>query len=420
MLAGAGTQFTTTGNARASTQFTPYGQTTTQSRSIYGPLRQPQQNPAVARSPPPSPTCTRLDPTARSFTPKQSPSRFLRVDTNVQQEPATLSPTPRTPRIEVSPAEDQAVHDAAFRAARQRSRTRRQSSPGRPPMATRAQSGYFGWKTTMLPLASPVPVSRTFPSPGSRARGPMTGAAPAYVPPNTTQTVDNPFLAPTQPMNPAAWLAETHNVGYEHHLRGLQTMPGLSNTSAPTAPQSAPGRARAPSVSSRPLICSAPECRHRAQGKTFKTLSELRKHERTHLPETERPHACRVPGCPRKFFWPKDLKRHVEVYHEKAKVRCEHCGTELCRQDDLARHIATVHKQQAASPRNWAAPSPSASSAASLAMTPRSERSFVVPSTPPTGSSSRPKMSHLTSFDSIAEDEDDGAYSVPMVKSFTR
>ena len=219
-------------------------------------------------------------------------------------------------------------------------------------------------------------------------------------------------------MSPAAWLAETHNVGFNDQLRRPQQS-ALSGTT-----RSVPARSQA-SSQSRPLACDFQSCRHRAQGKTFKTAGELRKHERTHLPESERPHGCPVSGCTSRFWWPKDIKRHIKVVHEKLKVRCDYCDAELCRADDLERHVATVHNNNyAASPRNWAAPSPSTSSMASFAMTPRSEYSFVMPSTPPTGSSfasgSRARVQGLTSFDSIPEDGDDAACSVPMMKSLTR
>ena len=148
--------------------FTPYGRTQPPTRTTYGPLRRPLHNPALAPSPPPSPTRIRLDPTARPFTPKQSPSR-LRVETNVQQELATPTlPAPRTPRIQLSPADDfgATVDDATLQAVRQLSRNRRQSSPGRRP--TGVQRSYSGRKTPGHPPTT-APMTRVVSAPGRYA-----------------------------------------------------------------------------------------------------------------------------------------------------------------------------------------------------------------------------------------------------------
>lgn len=459
------------------TPFTPFGRTQTPTRTAYGPLRQPQFNPVFARSPSPP---HRLDPTARPFTPKQSHSR-LRVKTNAGQEHETPTTphTPRTPCIQLSPAEDVAVSEATVQAVRQLSRTPRQSSPGcrpagvhrsissrktavpRPAQSTLMSRGasapglyaanvdsvdtlpsvrqsrsptqasqpalapaISGSKREMLPPSTPVVTARFLPAQRSYTPN-LTGSRAAERSPQTStsaQQPTNPFLAPVQPMNPATWLAQTHNVGYEGHLHSPQPLRDATEATLPVAPRSVPTRSRASSVQGRrPLACGYQgTCNHRAQGKTFKTHGDLRKHQRTHLPESQRPYGCSVPGCARRFLWPKDVTRHVEVVHEKSKVRCEHCDAELCRADDLARHIATVHNGHAASPRNWAAPSPSASSVASYAMTPHSESSFAVPGTPLSsfGSASRPKVPHVASCHSIPE----GEYpdSVPMSKSLTQ
>lgn len=263
---------------------------------------------------------------------------------------------------------------------------------------------------------TPVSMARMVSAPG------LYVARPMHAPRTPTQQATGLFLAPVQAITPGTWLPGTHNVGYEPRLHGPQQLGSPIQMPSPSPATSRPTPSRSQTSSAqnrRPLHCSYTDCRQHLAGKIFKTPGELRKHERNHLPESERPHECLVVGCPRRFWWPKDRTRHIEVVHEGVRVQCEQCGNTLCRGDDLARHVATVHGAQGSSERNWAAPSPSVSSVTTsfdYAMTPQSEYSFpVIPGTPLSSfdSASRPKARHWESFGSMPG-------SVPMEKSLTR
>lgn len=422
--------------------FTPYVRPHSPMRTTYAPPRRPAQDPTLALSPTASPTRRPLNPTARPFTPPgQNASRDnpcgLRIETNVQQEHAVTPVTPRTPRIRLTPVDnvESVTNDAAIRAARQLPRNRRSSSPGQRPLGV--QRRVSGRRIAMAPPPTSTPMSRVVSAPGSTTTAATQAGTSAYtmqaarsqsgvalLSPVRRSMVTAPPVAdmllprvgsktPARPIHPAEWLPSTHNVGFDGQLHTDRATEGA----APPIPE--PARSTAASSSSsavvqgrRPLVCDFLDCRHRAQGKTFKTAADLRKHRRNHLPASERPHGCPILGCAQRFWWPKDVDRHVEVVHNKTKAKCELCDAELCREDDLARHLATVHSGRSTDPRNWAAPSPSVSSVASFAMTPRSEHSYTMPSTPLTGpltsfpSASRPKMpSHLASSDSIPEYE---------------
>lgn len=408
-------------NTAGQPPFLPFGHSLPRTRTTYGPLRQPHHNPTLAPSPPSSPTRVRLDPTAPAFTPKQSPSR-LSLETSTQKElatptsPAPLSPTPRTPGIQLTLVGGSAFNAAALQGVGQYPWNRRQTSIRYRPVGAQRHGSVSGRPTSM---------SWALPGPGwhDEASANYT-ISPVSIQP-VAQQAGYPFLAPAQPMTAEEWLPQVPNTGFDERLHKPRTLSLMAAPPPPPpAPRSMPSRYGGSNRGSGPIVCDYPGCRHFANGKTFKTLGELRKHWKTHAPKSERPFGCHVRGCEHRFLWEKDLKRHVRVVHDKVKVRCPHCDEELCREDDLSRHIASVHNRHAADPRNWAAPSPSASSVTSFAMTPRSEWSFAIPSTPPTGSSfasgSRARMPHLASFDSIPEDGDDAACSVPMMKSLTR
>lgn len=96
----------------------------------------------------------------------------------------------------------------------------------------------------------------------------------------------------------------------------------------------------APSQSIRPYYCDYEECKLR--DRAWDTISELKKHQRVHMPKEQRPHACAE--CGRRFHYTKDVKRHMQANHnEKMPVTCPFCNRELSRDDNLQRHITTLH-----------------------------------------------------------------------------
>ncbi|RMY16042.1 hypothetical protein D0868_00541 [Hortaea werneckii] len=74
----------------------------------------------------------------------------------------------------------------------------------------------------------------------------------------------------------------------------------------------------------------------------FSTLSDLKKHLRSHMPYEHLPHHCFQDGCGRRFLFSKDLKKHWNA-HAGSSVKCPHCNKNMSRSDNLARHIRTQH-----------------------------------------------------------------------------
>jgi hypothetical protein len=82
-----------------------------------------------------------------------------------------------------------------------------------------------------------------------------------------------------------------------------------------------PAPARAPTISNEhrlkkrfPRIKNGYSCEDARCTKKFDTQGAATKHhQRTHTPESSRPHKC--PHCPRRFLWDKDIKRHIGQMH---------------------------------------------------------------------------------------------------------
>lgn len=369
--------------------FTPFLAPHQPPRSTYGPFRHQYRNPTFAPLRPASPRHSTLNPTARSFTlPQQGPSRPV-VETRHEQDAgrnaAAISPrTPVTPCIQLSPADDVIADGglAAVQAARQSSRTRCNSSPCR----------------------RPVGIQRR-PSNASRRLPVRTGIPP---PTPTPMRPPVPQFPPQQPVNNSesvsGWLDGTYAVLLNGQPRipvigaqGPETTsntlgpfrPGIArsttNTTASTAVTTATSASRSGSY-----FCIDPSCT--TPRKPYLTPSALDKHARKHLPESSRPYACHAQDCPRRFWWPKDRKRHEARKHNGASVRCGICGNHLSRGDNLDRHVVTVHRDsrvQQSMPLSPAASMRTATTeyaeSSAAAQTPRSEVDFslTVPSSPP-------------------------------------
>ncbi|OIW33090.1 hypothetical protein CONLIGDRAFT_162572 [Coniochaeta ligniaria NRRL 30616] len=84
--------------------------------------------------------------------------------------------------------------------------------------------------------------------------------------------------------------------------------------------------------------CSYPQCR-----RVWSTAQALAQHKRCH---TKR-YACKEERCHKAgvgFGTRRDLDRHQSAVHMGKRQKCPHCGRMVKRQDNLARHIFTVHK----------------------------------------------------------------------------
>ena len=74
-------------------------------------------------------------------------------------------------------------------------------------------------------------------------------------------------------------------------------------------------------------------------GKVFNRPSDLKKHSKYHLPESERPFGCNE--CSRRFVLSKDLERHRATQHGIAAGgwECNVCAMRFTRKDALKRHL---------------------------------------------------------------------------------
>lgn len=168
--------------------------------------------------------------------------------------------------------------------------------------------------------------------------------------------------------------------------KAMAAFPTQRNTNLPLAPRptSAPPRrtltyaeaVTGPSINDlNNLVCRQPDCRYNPESrnwnkKSFKTkktleyvllsvylhfysscihIAALRRHVRDvhNTSEAQRPIGCTFDRCPRRFFYQKDLDKHIKVHNGSNVYRCE---VECCkasergtRIDNMRRHYMTFH-----------------------------------------------------------------------------
>ncbi|KAK0268666.1 hypothetical protein LTR35_015401 [Friedmanniomyces endolithicus] len=75
----------------------------------------------------------------------------------------------------------------------------------------------------------------------------------------------------------------------------------------------------------------------------FSSETELRNHQRSHIPAEERPHICGIDGCNRRFVYHKDRDRHQWAVHSYKRYYCSECDYEAARYNDLCKHFWREH-----------------------------------------------------------------------------
>ena len=280
-----------------------------------------------------------LDPEAPVFV----PASLLEEDYNIRTtgepgfEPLRPTESPPTPRIKVSSPNDapltsgRGVFGGSMRKSRSQSRQRspgaRSSSISRP----RAQS--TSRKTPVIPKALAAKLIAELSSASTH---------PAAHVPDSFEDRSAPWTG--------------LHTSYPRPLLGqANPYPGLQHPMA-----------GGPSIHG--YRCSHEGCPEST--KVWDTKSDRDHHLRKHVPEDQRAHACAQ--CPRRFHFPKDLKRHRDTHNKSAGVTCLMCGKLYSRPDNLKRHISTVHKDtQSSKPASQtSARSPTPSSATSYVRSP--------------------------------------------------
>ncbi|KAK3115108.1 hypothetical protein LTR53_005885 [Teratosphaeriaceae sp. CCFEE 6253] len=91
-------------------------------------------------------------------------------------------------------------------------------------------------------------------------------------------------------------------------------------------------------------FCAVPGCKE-AQ-KPFDNVSNLRKHQRWHIPYHQWPIVCDMDDCIERFLFPAYMKNHQDTEHRKLVCYCQVCGQVSKRYDNLVgrkRHMDTFH-----------------------------------------------------------------------------
>lgn len=79
---------------------------------------------------------------------------------------------------------------------------------------------------------------------------------------------------------------------------------------APDASDSSASYANSVERARNSIVCDVPGC-----NRLFANIYNLNDHRRTHLRPRERPHVCPLHGCPKKYFYRRDLVRHLRKHH---------------------------------------------------------------------------------------------------------
>ncbi|XP_051480675.1 zinc finger protein 648 [Apus apus] len=88
-------------------------------------------------------------------------------------------------------------------------------------------------------------------------------------------------------------------------------------------------------ISREPLPHQCKKC-----GSSFQEVSELQKHERTHLVEN----SYRCPTCSKEFFRAANLRMHKLIHSSDRPHKCPECDKGFIRTADVWRHLRNVHK----------------------------------------------------------------------------
>ncbi|PBK94218.1 hypothetical protein ARMGADRAFT_1029373 [Armillaria gallica] len=96
-------------------------------------------------------------------------------------------------------------------------------------------------------------------------------------------------------------------------------------------------------TASRPYPCLHPKCK-----KSFTKGSDLKRHEKLHLPKEELDAVkfrCKFPGCNNTSLQLSNLKTHMNKMHYNVKnKKCSECGFKTADSSELTRHRSCAHK----------------------------------------------------------------------------
>ncbi|KAK0270119.1 hypothetical protein LTR35_014367 [Friedmanniomyces endolithicus] len=87
-------------------------------------------------------------------------------------------------------------------------------------------------------------------------------------------------------------------------------------------------------------FCGVLQCNN-ANG--FSSETELRKHQRSHIPAEKRPHICGIDGCTMRFLYLAYRIRHQEEAHFNVQHYCSECALSCKSRSSLRRHVKQNH-----------------------------------------------------------------------------
>jgi uncharacterized Zn-finger protein len=159
-----------------------------------------------------------------------------------------------------------------------------------------------------------------------------------YSTPNSCQTSDSSLMQTQSQAQYAIQLAEYNQATSKGHeiLSQVYQQSPIPLKLVPVKPRKYPNRPSKTPVHERPYACPVEKCDRR-----FSRSDELTRHIRIHT--GQKPFQCRI--CMRSFSRSDHLTTHIRTHTGEKPFQCDTCGRKFARSDEKKRH-AKVHLKQ--------------------------------------------------------------------------